>query len=299
MYSSIRIDGYRGLGSFRMEGLGRVNLLVGANNSGKTSILECIELLRSAGNPHVLSSIVGRRGERFYVSEGDTQAFRTARLDVSHLFANHKLPGAIHVEADRSDDAPGAVWNAGVTVCVKSPSGSELDEWGADYDEWGAEVERDEPHLVLHVKWSDSGDAYTAFLTDEGLLLRELRRTTRARSAWNPAVQFVRTSGMSASDAVRMFDDVVFTESEEAVTRALRILDPDIERIATVSDDRTRGDSDAPGGVFLKLTGSTGRVPIGSMGDGTWRMLGLALCLANARGGFCSSTRSTPAFTTR
>ena len=65
MYSAIRIDGYRGLGSFRMEGLGRVNLLVGANNSGKTSILECIELLRSAGNPHVLSSIVGRRGERF------------------------------------------------------------------------------------------------------------------------------------------------------------------------------------------------------------------------------------------
>ena len=45
MYSSIRINGYRGLDSFRMEGLGRVNLLVGANNSGKTSILECIELL--------------------------------------------------------------------------------------------------------------------------------------------------------------------------------------------------------------------------------------------------------------
>lgn len=284
MYSSIRISGYRGLSSFRMEGLGRVNLLVGTNNSGKTSVLECIELLRSAGNPHVLSSIVGRRGERVYVSEGDTQAFRTARLDVSHLFPNHKLPGAIHIEADRRDDAPGAVWNAGVTVCVKSPSGSELDEWGADYDEWGADVERDEPRLVLHVKWSDSEDAYRALLTDEGLVLRDLRRT-RAPGGSNPAVQFVRTSGMSASDAVRMFDHVVFTESEEAVTRALRILDPDIERMATVSDDRRRSDSDAPGGVFLKLAGSTGRVPIGSMGDGTWRMLGLALSLANARGG--------------
>ena len=48
MYSSIRINGYRGVDSFRMEGLGRVNLLVGKNNSGKTSILECIELLQSA-----------------------------------------------------------------------------------------------------------------------------------------------------------------------------------------------------------------------------------------------------------
>ena len=63
MYSSIRISGYRGLDSFRMERLGRVNLLVGMNNSGKTSILECIELLRSAGDPHVLPSIARRRGE--------------------------------------------------------------------------------------------------------------------------------------------------------------------------------------------------------------------------------------------
>ena len=33
-------QGYRGLNSFRMDGLGRVNLLVGKNNCGKTSILE-------------------------------------------------------------------------------------------------------------------------------------------------------------------------------------------------------------------------------------------------------------------
>ena len=62
MYSSIRIQGYRGLDSFRMQGLGRVNLLVGTNNCGKTSILECIELLRSVGDPTVLSTIAGRRG---------------------------------------------------------------------------------------------------------------------------------------------------------------------------------------------------------------------------------------------
>ena len=86
MYSSIRITGYRGLESFRMEGLGRVNLLVGANNSGKTSILECIELLRSAGNPHVLSSIAGRRGEWGYVTDEDARASLTPQdfLDVGY-----------------------------------------------------------------------------------------------------------------------------------------------------------------------------------------------------------------------
>ena len=90
---------------------------------------------------------------------------------------------------------------------------------------------------------------------------------------------------MSASDVVGMFDQVVLTENEEEVTQALRILDPDIERIATVTGDRRSFGGDVPGGVFLKLAGAAGRVPIGSMGDGTWRMLGLALSLANARGG--------------
>ena len=79
LYSSIRIQGYRGLDSFRMQGLGRVNLLVGTNNCGKTSILECIELLRSVRHPHALSSIVARRGEWGYASD-QARATVDARL---------------------------------------------------------------------------------------------------------------------------------------------------------------------------------------------------------------------------
>ena len=37
--------------------------------------------------------------------------------------------------------------------------------------------------------------------------------------------------------------------------------------------------------MFLKLEGVADRIPIGSAGDGMWRMLGLALALANAEGG--------------
>jgi predicted ATPase len=51
MISSIRIEGYRGFEHFEMSGLGRVNLLVGTNNSGKTSVLEAIYLLSSMGDP--------------------------------------------------------------------------------------------------------------------------------------------------------------------------------------------------------------------------------------------------------
>jgi len=35
----------------------------------------------------------------------------------------------------------------------------------------------------------------------------------------------------------------------------------------------------------VKLRGVKNRIPLGSMGDGMWRMLGIALCLVRAKGG--------------
>ena len=128
MYSSIRIQGYRGLDSFRMEGLGRVNLLVGTNNSGKTSILECIELLQSAGNPQVLWSIASRRGEWGFVNEEPGRVPAGPRrevLDISHLFANRELRGAIQVEAKLGPDDHPAGWNTRCDVRRRSVQLSE------------------------------------------------------------------------------------------------------------------------------------------------------------------------------
>lgn len=280
MYSSIRIYGYRGIDSFRMQGLGRVNLLVGTNNCGKTSILECIELLRSEGNPQVLSSIAGRRGELGYASGGDTSlGSRSEPVDVSHLFANHDLRGAIHIGADRIAGVAAAGWNDKVAVYVEDPFDSEDVE--RDTEPVGDE---DSGRLVLHVKWSNTEHNYRASVTDDGFLFGE-RRPARMRNGASQAVQFVRTDGMRAANVVRTYSKVVFTDKDEAVKQALRIVEPDIEAIAPVADERRFLYRDAPGGVVLKLRGIAGQVPIGSMGDGTWRMLGLALSISNAAGG--------------
>ncbi len=283
MYSSIRINGYRGLDSFRMEGLGRVNLLVGANNSGKTSILESIELLRSAGNPHVLSAIAGRRGEWGYPDDQDARATfgpRSDPLDVSHLFAIHELNGEIRIEAERARDVAAAGWNDKVTVRVEDPSDSELDEGDDVTDEDGE-------RLVLHVKWSDRQDDYRTSITEDGLLGR-LRRPMRMRNGSNQAVQFVRTSGLTSAEVVRTYSKFKFTKEDEAIKQALRVVEPAVEDISPIGPSAENPRllyRDAPGGVVLKLRGIDGQVPIGSMGDGMWRVLGLALSISNASGG--------------
>ena len=206
---------------------------------------------------------------------------------MSHLFANRELRGQIRIEADLSDDIAAAGWNNTVTVYVEGPT----TVYGAepivrDYDEWGAEVPEsaEAECLILHVQWSDPDDYYKILLTDEGLLFRP-RLRARGRYGSGQKVQFVRTSGMTAADVVRTFSKFVLTPKEDAITKALRIVEPAIERIAPVADDRGRFDRNVPGGVVLKLREVVDRVPIGTVGDGMWRMLGLALSLANAEGG--------------
>ena len=235
MYSSIRINGYRGFDSFRMEGLGRVNLLVGTNNSGKTSILECIELLWSAGHRHVLSSIARRRGELGYTGyrlAGTSLTIEQTPVNVAHLFPSHRLEGEIIIEADCVDGVDAGGWNERVAVCVENPSRSELDERAEGMLEGD-----DDERLLLRVKWAAEED-YKALVTDDGLLYRS-RRPVPPRNGPRQTVQFVRTSGMSASDVVGMFDRVVLTESDyESLGAAV---ESDVGDVTIQRVDRRRG----------------------------------------------------------
>lgn len=60
-FTQVEIDGFRGLRSLNLEGLGRVNILVGKNNCGKTSVLEALSILCNPQNPNEWLFMVQRR----------------------------------------------------------------------------------------------------------------------------------------------------------------------------------------------------------------------------------------------
>ena len=86
MLTGVDISNYRGFKSFRIEGLTRVNLLVGKNNSGKTALLEAVHLISSGGNPAVLADAAVRRGEVITAKDG-----RDTYADLTHFFYGHEL----------------------------------------------------------------------------------------------------------------------------------------------------------------------------------------------------------------
>ena len=275
MYSSIEISGYRGFDSFRLSGLGRVNLLVGMNNSGKTSILECIEFLQSGGSPDVLYSILSRRGESEHWS-------RSGRVmpAVKHLFADHVVVGRrLTITGEELDGAKRL--GRQVTMYTEAVEADELLS-NADDDSDDGEFEELTPY-ALHVESPLMIEPFKTKMTSDGLLPEF--RFVRSSQLTRPAALFLRTEGMTVADVGRYFAEVVLTDREEHVVNALRVVEPAIERIAPVAFETPRLPGRARTGVFLRLEHIDDRVPIGSLGDGLWRMLGLALALANSRGG--------------
>lgn len=97
-----------------------------------------------------------------------------------------------------------------------------------------------------------------------------------------PHVQFITAESLESKELISLWDKVALTPNEGRVLSALRVLDDDIERIAAqVGMHNYYG----KGGFIVKIKGQETPIPIGTLGDGMWRMLALAVALAHSKGG--------------
>jgi AAA ATPase domain len=69
----LEVRNFRGLEHVLLQGLGRVNLIVGKNNTGKTTLLEAIRFYATTGSPAVALGFLSERDETFdaVASNGD------------------------------------------------------------------------------------------------------------------------------------------------------------------------------------------------------------------------------------
>lgn len=78
-FTSVHINGFRGIKTLDLKSLGNINLFLGQNNSGKTSVLEAIFLLSGVSNPKLALNIDGFRDLGH--NEGDDFRFIYYSLD--------------------------------------------------------------------------------------------------------------------------------------------------------------------------------------------------------------------------
>lgn len=285
MLKELSVQGYRGLRSFMMKELGRVNLLVGTNNSGKTSVLEAINLLSSAGDPNLLWTLLARRGEQLppaLATPGDRPVRRVnVEFDVSHLFTDHEASiGTCFQIKARNGIAPRSIEYKIVETDKQIELSVDGEGEGDLSTRLAIEIQGEPRPPVPHIPLSRNGGILYDSLQPT---IRRLRQRPHENATF-PSL-FITTESFSGSDLILMWNKIALTPDEGLVLEALRFLDNRIERIAA----QVSGDMYYPfpskSGFIVKCQGWDQPVPIGSMGDGMWRMLAMAIAITQCKGG--------------
>ena len=317
MFKSLKIENFRGFKSFELQHLGRVNLLVGANNSGKTSILEAIQLLCSRKDISSLEKLMTYRGEYFGDKDKLTRG-KDCELDIRHLFyrreialeAKFSIAGITDsiqekLIASISTNIIGEI-QENISAALSAIQDPQLQkeflelfsamltdssyEKPNDREELSRDIRKstNSEKIYLVFQWSGQESEFLRLpLSIRGSCYAKYRQPfSRPSRKQVITTQFVTPFSLEVAEIIALFDNIVLTPNEIPVIEALKIIEPKIERIASVTTEkylsRKLGER---GGFVVKLSDNEHPIPIGSMGDGIWRLLGLALATVSAQGG--------------
>src|SRR5665811_1419512 len=93
MLKSLVIKNFRSLADFEVTKLGRVNLIVGKNNSGKSSVLEALRIYAGNANRELLEQIAAGHDEKYRLRESE-QIESEMQLPFEDFFVGRQFPQA-------------------------------------------------------------------------------------------------------------------------------------------------------------------------------------------------------------
>jgi hypothetical protein len=273
MLTRLEVQNYRGFPSFELDGLSRVNLLVGKNNSGKTALLEAAHFLVSSGDPDALAMAAHRRGEVIMRSPD-----RTMLVEIGHFFNNHTT------SLDTQFSVKGNNGFGQITVKILTEAGKEKE---------GEPMRSGLSRSIVKItggKREEKGSGRFVLTRDGGIDLddpRPWRKLQGGRRGDGPPIRFVATEHLESVVLVSLWDDVQEAAQSDDVLRALKILEPDVERFFMVSGVTSYGYViGSRTGPKVHLKGNKNPIPLGSMGEGMRRLLSLSMSLAATSEGY-------------
>lgn len=265
MLESLEIHNYRGFKALTVEKLGRINLVVGKNNSGKTSLLEALFLLASHGSPDAGLNANIVRGLNI-----DTILAETVREVLwKPMFLSLDIDKTIEIKSIHTSlgglslkvfvERLGIAELAGVPSSTHGGGGVPIASESLGLLFEGSKGERHQGRIIVSDKIHFQSDPsvtdpqfYTCFISSRIQSPRE--------------------------DAIRL--GLLRKQKRGGVLlRALRILEP---RLRSVEDNSAIGSP-----MILGDIGLPELVPLSSMGEGMTRIarIVLGLAIAEMRGG--------------
>jgi hypothetical protein len=270
---TLTIERFRAIRQLLIENLGRVNLITGRNNTGKSSVLEALRLLASGASTDVIGNILQFREEY-------SRDIRYSQpLDEEGFF---KLSGLFHGFPPFSGEIdPIVIESRGGQVPMKLSIGTVWVRWVEDSDGMNRPISQKTPSLFPEEGWSPAIE-----VNDIAGKPRYLTRPTYpsrqpAEESRMPCVFVSPYGGEQTAELGALWDKIALSDSEKAVVEALRIINPEISAVSMVGGESPRQQRRA----IVRAEGIPRPVPLRTFGDGLNRLFGIALSLVNAKDG--------------
>lgn len=268
MYKSVRIQNFRGFENLTVDGLTRVNLIVGENNVGKTAFLEALVVLTSQAlvmQSYWLQNLRGLAVDR-----------RSIPALFGWLFPRHDT--TLTASVSGLDDAGRTPQT---TLRIEAPPGRQISTV-ADTS-GGGEVTASRYEWLVQEYWSDAGAEPTMGKISMATgppnplfgqpTLESEQPITQPSGVYLP----VDERGGAKKEAERFSKLVKMRRKSQFVDTLRKVLEP---RLADVVLLETGTHSE----IYVDVEG-VGLAPIGTLGTGTSRLGAALMAMAEASGG--------------
>jgi hypothetical protein len=286
MIPSLHISGFKLFRELDLPRLGSLNLFVGKNNTGKTCLLEAVELYASSSPWDILR--VGSRRESDAAQRRKFDKFDLFDLEDSlrplmslfHSERGHIRKPQIRLMAGNQDaDFELQCERRIVDFLEHESKFAEGEKLGPSLREGHMHHLLQEGFVVTRGKERSRPLAFAGYLRNPNIPAEKFKEEGWLHPDLAP-VAFLPSQGFSAPYAKRLWDKASLADKDELLLDWLRFIEPEVRDLRYISDPESGVDL-----PYLKINGDRGRTPLSTLGDGLTRLFHIGLAMANASGG--------------
>jgi len=274
---SFYLENFRLFDKLEVKRLGRVNLIVGRNNAGKSAFLEAVYIYAAGADTEVFSELIQSRQEHWN-PRGQDNIKGFSFSPFRHFFKGHKipLPNESGFKLAISKNVTALHVKTAAYVSEETDNGfsrKKLND-SEEIENLSTEVE-----VEVYVVAEQENNTQLLFSEERGFDPRRRLLLNKKHSNSFSAIQLVPTQGISDRKTAQLWDAVNLTDLEKVVIDGLKLIETRLLGLAFVEDPRNER---LP---LVKLQDQEERVPLKSLGDGVTRVFHIMLALVNAKDG--------------
>lgn len=285
--SSFHIVNYKNIETLSLIGLKRVNLFVGANNAGKSNLLEAISLYASNFSPYRMKDILSDRNENLDYFD-NVHAFRENELIAAFapFFPHRDIDFLANDNYIQLGTEKGTIRLMQRITRYREEEGIkrlvELIPYKKITANQRLSTDRQAVLVSLPVKGIEDQKAKTSKFkdvlhmtkfTNRGIEIQPTGTTNRFK------FQHINCKRLTTEKIEDIWAKIAMTDVEKKIIEALQIVDERIEKFSFIKNDSRKYSP------YVHLKGEKVNMPISEMGDGMTHILNMIIALLGCENG--------------